>query len=482
MLAAEGDLREFLRLAEETGELQVVQGADPHLEIGALYELSLEHAHPPVLLFDNIKGYPPGHRILANIRTSRIFGSGEGLVAVKSFRQYSKSAKPDEPIAPEEVETGPVCQNILVGDQVNVLRFPTPKWHEFDGGMYIGTECLVITKDPDSDWVNVGTYRAQVQDEKTISVFIEPGKHGRVIRQRYWDRGQPCPMLLSVGQAPILGRVAGTSSQFGQSEMATAGGRIGRPVRVVQGQITGLPIPADAELVFEGFMPPPEVDSRPEGPFGEWPGYYASDSRAEPVLQVQAIYHRDDPIITGQPPAKPTYPGRQGSNLVQAAAAIWDALEAAGVPEVTGVWKLAGGGPRFITVVAIKQQHPGHAKMAGLVATGCGPAAYLGRMTIVVDDDIDITDPVQVLWALSTRWDPKTQTDIVDGCWTGHIDPVLDPGKRDIGDITNSRIIMYAVRPYHWKDEFPAVNEVPASYAEQVRAKWSGKLEFLRKS
>src|SRR5579862_3554924 len=182
--------------------------------------------------------------------------------------------------------------------------------------MYIGTECLVITKDPDSDWVNVGTYRAQVQDEKTISVFIEPGKHGRVIRQRYWDRGQPCPMLLSVGQAPILGRVAGTSSQFGQSEMATAGGRIGRPVRVVQGQITGLPIPADAELVFEGFMPPPEVDSRPEGPFGEWPGYYASDSRAEPVLQVQAIYHRDNPIITGQPPAKPTYPGRHGANSI----------------------------------------------------------------------------------------------------------------------------------------------------------------------
>jgi 4-hydroxy-3-polyprenylbenzoate decarboxylase len=179
------------------------------------------------------------------------------------------------------------------------------------------------------------------------------------------------------------------------------------------------------------------------------------------------------------PPARPTLPGRQGN--VAASAQIWDALEAAGVPEVRGVWKLQGGGSRFITVVAINQQHAGHAKMAGLVATGCGPAAYLGRMTIVVDDDIDITNPVEVLWAMATRWDPKTQTDIIDGCWTGHIDPVLDPAKREAGDITNSRIIIYAVKPYSWRDKFPAVNAVPKSYADQVRERWRDKLEFLRR-
>ena len=173
--------------------------------------------------------------------------------------------------------------------------------------------------------------------------------------------------------------------------------------------------------------------------------------------------------------------GRLGNN-VPTAAAIWDALESAGVPGVKGVWKLQGGGSRFITVVAIEQQHPGHAKMAGLVATGCGPAAYLGRMTIIVDDDIDITNPTEVIWALATRWDPKTGTDVVDGCWTGHIDPVLAPSKREVGDVTNSRAILYAVRPYHWKDEFPQVNEVPRSYAEAVRARWQDKLPFLRSS
>jgi 4-hydroxy-3-polyprenylbenzoate decarboxylase len=85
------------------------------------------------------------------------------------------------------------------------------------------------------------------------------------------------------------------------------------------------------------------------------------------------------------------------------------------------------------------------------------------------------------MWALATRWDPKTQTDIIDGCWTGYIDPRLSPEKRDSGDITTSRMIVYAVRPYHWKDQFPKVNTVSCEYAEEVRKKWQDKLEFLRK-
>jgi 4-hydroxy-3-polyprenylbenzoate decarboxylase len=161
-------------------------------------------------------------------------------------------------------------------------------------------------------------------------------------------------------------------------------------------------------------------------------------------------------------------------------AALWDALEAAGVPGVTGVWKPLGGGTRFINVVSVKQLHPGHAKMAGLVATGAGPGAYMGRITIVVDDDIDVTDMAEVMWALATRWDPKTQTDIIDGCYTGYIDPLTSPDKQASGDLTTSRIIIYAVRPYHWKDQFPKVNTVSKDYAAQVKAKWAGKLPFLK--
>jgi 4-hydroxy-3-polyprenylbenzoate decarboxylase len=181
----------------------------------------------------------------------------------------------------------------------------------------------------------------------------------------------------------------------------------------------------------------------------------------------------------GQPPVKPNYPGRQIK--IPRVAALWDAIEAAGVPGITGVWKLAGGGTRFIDVISIKQLHAGHAKMAGLVSAGCGPGTYMTRMVIVVDDDIDITDASEVMWAMATRWDPKTQTDIIDGTRSGNIDPLIPPEKRAARDLTNSRIIIYAVRPFHWKDDFPKVNAVDKDYAEEVRRKWAGKLPFLGK-
>jgi 4-hydroxy-3-polyprenylbenzoate decarboxylase len=117
--------------------------------------------------------------------------------------------------------------------------------------------------------------------------------------------------------------------------------------------------------------------------------------------------------------------------------------------------------------------------MAGLVAAGCGPGAYMTRMIIVVDDDIDIEDPAEVMWALATRWDPKTQTDIIDGCWTGYIDPIIPPEQREAHDLVNSRIIIYAVRPYAWKDQFPKVSVVSPVYADKVRDKWKTKLGFL---
>ncbi len=475
--AAMGDLRIFLERAEEAGEFKRVRGADPHLEIGALFELSHEPLYPPVMLFEQMKGCDPSHRILCNVRVARFVVGELTLDAVKAYRRRPKEKQ--QPIPPRLVNTGPVFENIDEGDAVNIRKFPRTKWHEHDGGDYIGTECVVIVKDPDSDWVNLGTYRVMVQDDKTLSVFIEEGKDGDVIRRKWWAKGKPCPIAISVGQAPILGVVASAASKTGESEYATAGGRIGRPIDVVPARVSGLPIPADAELVFDGFMPPPQVDSRLEGPFGEWPGYYASDTRKEPVVHVKAIYHRNDPIIIGQPPTKPVYPGRQIK--IPQVADLWDSLEAAGVPGIQGVWKLQGGGSSFIDVISIKQLHPGHAKMAGLVAAGCRAGAYMTRLIIVVDEDIDITNQTEVMWAIATRWDPKQQTDTIDGCWTGLIDPILPQEKRDSGDTTLSRMIMYAVRPFHWRDKFPVVNTISREYAEAIRSKWSNELEFLKK-
>ncbi len=479
--AALGDLRKCLELAESIGNLEYVDGADPDLELGALYEISLESERPPVLVFRNIKGYPPGYQVAVNVRSSEVFDTGaRGLELVQNYRRHRR--KSVAPIPPVVVDKGPTLENIHEGAAVDISAFPAPRWHQDDGGRYIGTECMVITRDPDTGWVNFGTYRVQVHDKTTLVVFIEHGKHGDVIRRKYWAQGKPCPMAISVGQAPVLGATAASTPGPGVSEYDIAGSRLGRPIEVIEGRHTGLPFPADSELVFEGFMPAPEVRAEPEGPFGEWPGYYASSTRPEPVLEVKAVYHRNDPIITGAPPMKPTLPGfwygTAGSSHIRAAA-LWDELEAAGVPGVKGVWKLPGGGPRFINVIAIEQMHQGHAKMAGLVAAGCGSNAYLGRIVIVVDHDIDITKTAEVMWALATRWDPKTQTDIIDGCWTGYIDPMIEPARREKDDLSNSRIIIYAVRPFAWKKEFPQVNAVRPDYADEIRKRWAGKLRFL---
>jgi 4-hydroxy-3-polyprenylbenzoate decarboxylase len=473
-----GDLRAFVEIAEKQGDLMHVEGADPDREIGAIYELSLEHLYPPTLLFSNMKGCDPTCRIVMNVRTSKFMVGNLDMEAVREARRRG-ARKSVDPIEPRLVNTGPVLENVVAGDAVDIYKFPAPIWHADDGGPYLGTECLIITKDPDSDWVNVGTYRVEMHDKKTITIFIEPGKHGDMIRRKYWERGKHCPFVVSFGQAPVLGGVSRVAFAPGVSELAQAGGQLGRPIDIVKGQLTGLPIPADAEVVFEGYMPPLAEDSREEGPFGEWPGYYTSGKRPEPVVRVERIYHRNNPIIIGQPPVRPTLPGRH--THIAGSAALWDALEAAGVPGVEGVWKMSAAGTRFANVIALRQQFAGHAKMAGLVATGAGPAAYMGRMTIIVDDDIDITNDREVLWALATRWDPRTQTDIIDGCWSGHLDPTIPAAKRESGDITNSRIIIYAVRPYHWKDEFPRVNAIAKDYAEEVREKWQEQLPFLAK-
>ena len=150
VLEALGDLRKTLEFAEEMGNVEYVDGADPDLEIGALYELSLEEDAPPVLIFRNIKGYPPGHRVVVNVRSSKVFDNGEvGLDRVQVYRKHRR--KKADPIPPAVVEDGPVLENVLEGTAIDVDAFPAPKWHEDDGGRYIGTECLVITRDPDSD-------------------------------------------------------------------------------------------------------------------------------------------------------------------------------------------------------------------------------------------------------------------------------------------------------------------------------------------
>ncbi|HEX9446286.1 MAG TPA: UbiD family decarboxylase [Candidatus Binatia bacterium] len=469
------DLREFLRGVEKLGELKTVRHADWDREIGAITEISAAGANPPALLFDDIQGYPAGFRLLANMyqtqsRTALALGLSPELAGVELVRAVKDMLKTAAAVPPVLVKDGPVLENVFTGKDAGVLRFPAPKLHAQDGGRYLGTADAVITRDPDADWVNLGTARVQVLDDKRVCLYVSPGKQTRLIAQKYWDQGKSCPVAVVCGTDPVLFAVAGLGLPWGQSEYDFAGHIQKAPVQVVQGKITGLPIPAAADIVLEGEIPPPEVESEMEGPFGEWTGYYASGTRPSPVIRVEAVYHRNDPILTVLPDFK-TYPLSSYMFLVFCAAGLWNEIEQAGVTDVRGVW-LAEWGARFFMAISIKQRYGGHARQAAHIALGAREGGYLGRFVVLVDDDIDPSNMQDVLWAVSTRCDPKTSIEIASGCWSSPIDPRIAPEQRAAGDFTNSRAIIDACRPFAWRDKFPKVHSMDPAYRDEIRKKW----------
>jgi UbiD family decarboxylase len=465
------DTREWLERAEQLGELRVVRGANWEEQIGAITEM-LDHAEgSPAVIFDDIPGYPSGRRVLVNasgtparqaVTLSLPPESGTHQGLTDFWRSVLDGLTP---IPPREVESGPILENVLEGDDIDLFAFPTPIWHPQDGGRFIGTASMNIMRDPDSDWVNIGTYRNQVFERDQLGIYISPGKHGKIIREKYIERGKPCPIVVVVGADPMLFLASAAEGiAYGQSEFAWAGGVRGEAIDVVRGKHTGLPIPATAEIAIEGWIDP--VERHDEGPYGEWMGYYASGEGRTPVIRVSAIYHRNDPILLGCPQGKPPHEDNRSLAYLKSAL-IENQLRGAGVPRVSGVWAPPEAGNRMMTIVAIDQGYPGHATQALMVAGQTGTAAYAGRWVVVVDDDIDIYSMNDVLWAMMTRCDPARDITIIDRAWSGPLDPAIHPDERGF----NSRLLVDATKPWEWKDRF-ADPVVTAEMARETREQW----------
>ncbi len=468
------DLRPFLSQLERLKELTSVEGADGNLEIGTITELSNERKGP-ALLFDRIKGYPPGHRIVTNLlstprRLGITFGASPDIANVELVRLIKDRFKEMRPVPPVHVATGPLLENVYEAGEVDLLKLPAPKWHEHDGGRYLGTGDMVIMKDPKGGWVNAGTYRVQLHDRDTLGLYISPGHQGRLIRESYWTQGKSCPVAVVFGAHPLVWMPSCLAFPWGTEEYDMAGGLLGEPLKLITGQYTGLPIPAEAEIAIEGDCPPPNVESRAEGPFAEWTGYYGSGERKEPVIKVKRIMHRNNPIVTGIPPLRP--PSSSNGTYIMRAGNIWHELEQLGIPGIKGVWNMRAGGSRFLNVIAIEQKYAGHAKQVAMAAMSGAEGAYHGRFVIVVDDDIDPTNDEDVLWAVATRCDPATSIEIIRGCWGTPLDPITPPEKKAKGDLTISRAIILATRPFHWRKDFPRVNRASDGLREATLKKW----------
>src|SRR5256885_9628136 len=465
------DLRSWIDEVEKLGELARVNGADWDVEIGAITELGHHRGEKSkAILFDQIKGYPEGYRVLSNTlntvkRIATTLHMDTNYTRLDFIKDIKRHITDVDFIKPEVLKDGPVMENVFEGKDIDMWKFPTPKWHELDGGRYIGTGSIDITVEPDEGWINLGTYRVMIHDRDTLGFYISPGKQGRIMREKYFAKGQPCKVAMSFGQDPLIYLAGGIEVPHGLSEYDWIGGVQGGAVPVIKGEYTGLPIPAYSEIVVEGEALPDQ--KLPEGPFAEWTGYYASSVRPEPLIKVKRPYHRSNPIILGAPPTRPPCEFVYMRCFLRSAL-IWKQLEAAGVPDVTGVWCHESGAARLYVFVSIKQRYPGHARQAGMVASYCHASAYLGRYVVVVDDDIDVTNTNDVLWAMATRSDPEADIEIVRRSWSGPLDPIIPRERKG----HNSRAIIDACRPYEWRDQFPPVAESSPEVRRAAEAKW----------
>jgi len=475
------DLRQFIEAAKEVGDWREIRKADWNIEIGALIEATAELIpQPPILIFDEIRDYPAGFRVVglafaAYKRVALALGLPPDRSKLELVRLASRKIRSAQPIPPQEVVRAPVTENVITGDEVDLFKFPALRSHEGDGGRYLGTGDVVINADPDSGFVNMGTYRMQLHDRNVLGLWMSPGQHGRMICAKYWERGKGCPIVATFGQDPLTFMASNTKIPWGTSEMDYVGGLRGRPLEIIKGPVTGLPIPAHAEVAIEGEAPPPTEEARDEGPFGEWPGYYSGGTigtgEPQPVIRVKAVYHRNHPILEDE---SPLWPGAYPMDLSLRGGLLWDQLESMGVQDVVGVYDYS----RYLWVVGIKQRYGGHARQVGHAAIAAAASARDGRYVVVVDEDIDPTNLKEVLWAMMTRVDPKTDIEIVEGSWSTPLDPRMPPEKKAARDYTNSRAIFYALRPFAWRDNFPKVSRVSRQLRETVVEKYRNILPF----
>ena len=487
------DLREWLEAVESRGELLKISGAEHDLEMSSIAEIVVREskAPKPAILFDDIPGYPKGFRTLFGHFVSPLkIAMTLGLPEVQTdsmtlLRNWRKKARNMSLIPPKFVTAGSVLDNSLTGNEIDLFKFPSPRFHELDTHRYIGTAVINIQRDPDEGWVNLGIYRNMVVDKMTTAFHAVQQRHGSIIQQKYFTQGKVMPIALAFGEDPTLYWATSRRVPWGVSEYDYAGGIKGEPIEVIEGPYTGLPIPADAEIVIEGEVHPGEfVD---EGPFGEWHGYYGNlglKTVPEPVIRIKAIHYRNDPILACAQMAVPHMDGDLPA-AIHSSELVWTQLEAIGIPGIKGVWCHEIGHGCLFNVISIKQLYAGHAQSVGIVASqyyGGGPA----RWTVVVDDDIDPTDLEQVIWAMLTRSAPHEQIQILKGCVSASHDPVIPLAVKEKYRITpkpltTSRAVFNACQPFEHKENWYPVARVSPELRAKIIEKWQPTLaKFVR--
>ncbi|MBI4463300.1 MAG: UbiD family decarboxylase, partial [Acidobacteria bacterium] len=456
-------------------ELQVIRAElDWNEETSALNYMVGQREGSPALLYEKMKDTPPGFRALYNVfGTSKDrLATAAGLPAGRPLTEIIEGVRSrfDRKIPPRKVSASqcPVNENVRIGKDADITIFPSPKMWPLDGGRYLGTWDVFINRDLEDGHLNLGTYRQMVKGPRELFTYWSPGKDARLHAERYWSKGLPFPVATAYGTDPLLFLVATQTVPKTESEYDYSGGLIGQPVEVFESDVTGLLLPASAEIIIEGEMLPGNEGL--EGPFGEFTGYYGRPEAATPIMDVKCVRYRKDPILTcalmGDYPAC-----EEGLVLgIMRSARIWADLTKLGVPGVRGVFAFPEAAAGFgITAVSIEQRYPGHAAQVAALAAQVPGGAYYTKFIIVVDEDIDPTDIHQVFWAMATRCDPATDIDILRETWSTWLDPTKNPPEeRPWG----SKALINACKNHKHLKQFSKRSRLRREVYERLLSRW----------
>lgn len=469
------DLRGWLQKVDEAGELKTIRElVDWNEEASAVTYLTGKTKASPALLFEQIKDSPDGFSVLTNIFGSSLFRIALtlGLPETLNTLQLIEKAKDifKWHIPPVVIDKGqaPINENVLFEDDIDLFNFPALKMWPHDGGRYIGTADIIITRNADDGHVNFGTYRQMVISKNQVGFYVSPGKDAFLQRERYWQSGKPCEVVCVYGIDPLLLICGAMSFPKNISEYDVAGGVVGCGIKVITGELTDLPIPAFAEVAIEGMAYPGKTCD--EGPFGEFTGYYGRPGGATSVIDVKCIHYRNNPILTASLMAD--HPSNELGLFysVTKSARIWNDLEMLGILGVKGVYAPpAAAGGFGMLVVSIEQKYPGHASQIAALAAQSPGGAYFTKWIVVVDEDVDPTDIEQVIWAMSTRCDPVRDIDVLRDTWSSYLDPSKNPTEERL---YGSKVLINACKEYKHINVFSKRTLLSKSTYDIVKAKW----------
>jgi UbiD family decarboxylase len=489
MSPVQRSLRDYVSALESLGDIQVIKSAvDVELELGAVIRRSYE-LRAPAPLFTNVRGAAPGSRVLgAPGALSSVDGMPLARVALSlGLPAESGAARlvealaaipESEPLPPRRIAEGVCQEHVHLGPAADLARLPAPLIHSGDGGRYLNTWGIIVARTPDGSWTNWSITRAMVLDAHRLAVPCPPYRHLGQIHAMWRERGQDMPVAIAMGTDPVIPFASAMRIPAFVDEAAKIGGYLGEPLDVVSCVSVPLEVPATAEIVVEGNLSISETAM--EGPVGEYTGYLPAERlpRLEPVLRVSAITHRTDPVLPVVCSGVPVDENHTAGGCA-ASAALLGELREAGLP-VSFCWMPFEAG-LHLAAVSVGRGWRAHAtgeqlcrKIGEVVFSS--PAGISTPRLVVVEDDVDLTDTSELLWAWTTRSHPVRDVITLADQPMARLPIFLSPEERQVGRI--GKVVVNALGGDDWT---PADRPVRMSFGagwpplirQRVLSRWT---------